>query len=67
MKLIIGMTLLVAGLVLLGFGAHFADSPLSEISEAFTGEPSDRALTFLISGAVAAFAGLATIVLPAKT
>jgi hypothetical protein len=66
MKLIIGIALLVAGLVLLGFGANAADSPMSEISEAFTGEPTDRALMFLISGAVAAFAGLATIVFPAK-
>ena len=55
---IIAIVLLVAGLIALYFGFNATSSPTEEISEALTGQYSDRTMLYLICGAVAAVAGV---------
>jgi hypothetical protein len=54
----LGVALLVGGVVLLVFGFNESQSTASEISKVFTDSPTDRAVWFLVGGAVAAAAGL---------
>lgn len=53
----IGIALLVGGVVLLVFGLNASQSFASDVSEAFTGSPTDRSMWLLVSGAVAVVAG----------
>ncbi len=53
----IGIALLVGGAVLLVFGLNASQSFASDVSEAFTGSPTDRSMWLLVSGAVAVVAG----------
>lgn len=55
---ILGIALLVGGLVALAFGLSASDSIGSDLSRAFTGNPTDKAIWLIISGAVATAAGL---------
>ncbi|MGB5245976.1 MAG: DUF3185 family protein [Woeseia sp.] len=54
---IIAVVLLVAGAVALFFGINAANAPMEEMSEALTGQYSDRTMIYLIGGAAAAIAG----------
>lgn len=58
MNKFLGPALIVAGVLLFGFGMSAADSIGSTISRAFTGSPTDKALWLLIGGAVSAVTGL---------
>lgn len=42
--------MLAVGVVLTIIGISAADSPASDISRFFTGEPTDRAIWFLVGG-----------------
>ncbi len=53
----IGIALLIGGLILLAFGMNASQSFASDVSEAFTGSPSDRSVWMLVSGSIAAVAG----------
>lgn len=53
----IGIALLIGGIILLAFGMNASQSFAWEVSEAFTGSPSDRSVWMLVSGAIAAVAG----------
>jgi hypothetical protein len=55
---VFGAMLLVAGIVLLIFGFHAENAPVNQLSHAFTGQYTDRTMTYLIVGAVAAVGGL---------
>lgn len=55
---ILGAALLVIGVILLIYGLSASDAFASEVSEAFTGEPTDRAMWLMIGGGVAAVVGL---------
>jgi uncharacterized membrane protein len=55
---IIGIILLVVGIVALYFGINAANAPMEEMTEALTGQYSDRTMLYLIGGAVAGIAGL---------
>lgn len=59
MKKTVSIILLVAGLLLLYFGYNEYQSFQSEISELFTGSPTDKSMWMLIGGAAATIAGLA--------
>jgi hypothetical protein len=50
--------LLVAGVILLGFGLNAYHSTSSDISRFFTGAPTDKALWLLIGGVVVGIVGL---------
>lgn len=67
MTRIVAFVLLAAGAVLLFFGINASESAGSEISEFFTGEPSDRAMWYMIGGAVLAAMGLGAFFLPRRT
>jgi len=62
-KRIIGVVLLVVGVVLLYFGMHATDAPVEHARETLTGNYSDRTMFYLIAGAAAGIAGLATLLI----
>jgi hypothetical protein len=51
--------LVALGVVLLVFGLQASGSITSEVSKAFTGAPTDKAVWLIGGGVVAAIAGLA--------
>ena len=61
MTKLVGVVLLVLGVVLLVFGFNAKESFASEVSETFTGNPTDASMWYLIGGAVAAVAGLVLV------
>jgi len=54
----VGIVLLVGGGILLAFGLDASNSFASDVTEAFTGSPSDRTMWMIVLGAAAAVAGL---------
>lgn len=54
----LSVALFVVGVVLLVLGFNASQSASSEISRAFTGNPADKSIWFLVGGAVAAILGL---------
>jgi uncharacterized membrane protein YidH (DUF202 family) len=54
----LSLGLLVGGVVLIVFGISAADSFSSDVSNFFTGSPTDKAIWMLIIGIVLAVAGL---------
>lgn len=61
-KMLIGAGLLVLGGVLLYFGLNATNAPTEEITEAVTGQYSDRTMMFLGGGAVSAVVGLILLI-----
>jgi len=59
MNKLIFLALLVAGVVLIIFGISATNSFGSDVSNFFTGSPTDKAIWMLIGGIVAAVIGLA--------
>ena len=53
----IGFAVLAVGVVLVIIGISAADAPMSDISRFFTGEPTDRAIWFLVGGVAAIVVG----------
>lgn len=58
MNAAVSLVLIVAGIAALIFGIQSAESLSSEISEFFTGSPTDKSIWFLILGVVLLIAGL---------
>jgi hypothetical protein len=54
----IALALLVGGVILIVMGINANNSLSSDVSRAFTGNPTDRAMWMMIGGAVAAVVGL---------
>ena len=54
----IGIALLVVGVILLVWGVNASDSLGSEISETFTGSPTDKSIWLIIGGVVSGITGL---------
>ena len=67
MKIMIGAALLAAGAVFLVVGINASDSVSSEISEFFTGEPTERAVWLIAGGAALAAAGLVALLVPGRS
>lgn len=53
----VGFAILAVGVVLLIIGISAADAPMSDVSRFFTGEPTDRAIWFMIGGVAAIAVG----------
>lgn len=62
MDKVISIAILVVGIILLYFGYQESQSVASEVSEAFTGQPTDNSIWFLVSGAVLAIIGLGGLI-----
>lgn len=54
----ISLALIAAGVLLIVFGINASNSLSSEISRAFTGSPTDKAIWLLAGGVIAAVIGL---------
>lgn len=67
MKLAIGLALLVAGIAMLVWGISAADSLESEVSEFFTGNPTDKSMWLMIGGIAAAICGIVLAALGATS
>ena len=63
MKKVIGIALLVGGVIALVYGFKAKDSIESQLTQTFTGSPSNNAKWLLIGGAVASVAGVGMILL----
>lgn len=57
MPKITSLAILVAGLVLLGFGFNAADSVSSSVSNAVSGTPTDKSIWLIVLGAIATLTG----------
>jgi len=55
----IGLALLVAGIVLIVYGVSASHSLGSQVSQTFTGAPTNKTLWLLIGGSAAAIVGAA--------
>ncbi|MCD6049618.1 MAG: rane protein [Verrucomicrobia bacterium] len=53
----LGIALLVGGAILIVFGLQASDSFSSDVSRAFTGNPTDKSMWMLVGGIVAAIVG----------
>ena len=53
----VGYALLVGGILLIVFGVQASQSVASELSEAFTGSPTDRAIWMIVGGVAATVLG----------
>ena len=54
----IAIALLVGGAILLAFGINASNSFSSDVSNFFTGSPTDKAIWMIVGGAVASVIGL---------
>jgi len=54
----IGIALLVVGVILLVWGINASESVGSQISETFTGKPTDKSIWMIIGGVVSGITGL---------
>lgn len=59
MNRIVSLALLIGGIVLIVFGVNATNSFSSDVSQFFTGSPTDKAVWMLMGGIVAAVIGLA--------
>lgn len=53
----VGYAILVGGVLLIVFGVQASQSLASEMSEVFTGSPTDRAIWMIIGGVAATIMG----------
>ena len=58
----LGIALLVVGVILLVWGINASDSVGSEISEAFTGSPTDKSIWLIIGGVVSGITGAGLLI-----
>ena len=54
----LGIALLIVGVILLVWGINASDSIGSEISETFTGKPTDKSIWMIVGGVVSGITGL---------
>lgn len=65
-KRALGIVLLVVGIILLVWGINVSNSLNSEISEFFTGSPSDKSMWLIVGGAACSVIGLIAALRPSK-
>ncbi|MFQ5994679.1 MAG: DUF3185 family protein [Acidiferrobacterales bacterium] len=58
-----GVVLLVAGVILLFWGYDVSNSLGAQLTEAFTGSPSDKAMYLFIGGGVCTVAGIVLVII----
>jgi Protein of unknown function (DUF3185) len=55
----LGIALLVAGVILIAYGINGSNSISSNVSQTFTGSPTNKTLWLLVGGSASAIVGLA--------
>jgi Protein of unknown function (DUF3185) len=55
----IGLALLVVGVILIAYGINGSNSISSNVSQTFTGSPTNKTLWLLVGGSASAIVGLA--------
>lgn len=65
-NILFGIIILVAGIVMLGFGWNASNAPMEQLSETITGRYTDMTMWYLIVGAAAACGGVALMVFGRK-
>jgi hypothetical protein len=63
----IGIAMLVVGVILLVWGVNASDSLGSEISETFTGSPSDKSIWLIIGGVASGITGLGLLLFTGRS
>jgi len=63
MNKILSLVLLIAGVILIGYGLSASDSIGSSFSRFFTGSPTDRTIWLLLGGIAAAVVGAGGLLL----
>jgi hypothetical protein len=63
----VSLALLIAGIILIGWGLNASDSVNSSFSRFFTGSPTDKSIWLLIGGGVAAIVGLGGLLRGSKS
>lgn len=58
MNKLISIALLIAGIVMIVFGAKASDSVGSDVSRLFNGTPTDKTIWLLVGGIIAAALGV---------
>lgn len=66
MNKLVSIAFLVGGIVFIIYGLNAADSFGSDVSRAFTGNPTDRSIWFLVGGLVAAILGVSGLLRGSK-
>jgi len=64
---VIGLVALVVGVILVVYGINASDSVSSEVKEALSGTPTDKAMWLLIGGAALGVLGLAVLARGVRT
>jgi drug/metabolite transporter (DMT)-like permease len=59
---ILGVVLVVVGVMLLGFGYNASQSPVEELTEAFTGRFTEETMWYFIAGAASVVGGLLLVI-----
>jgi len=67
MNKIISLSLLVGGIILIGYGVSASESIGSDFSRFFTGNPTDKTMWLLIGGTVASIVGAVGLLRGVKT
>ena len=60
----LGFALLVGGIILVVYGLNAKDSITSDVSQALSGSPSNKALWLLVCGSAASVAGAVMVLRP---
>jgi protein-S-isoprenylcysteine O-methyltransferase Ste14 len=63
----IGLAVVVVGIIVLICGIHASETIGSQAKEAVRGTPSDKSIWMIVSGAVVAILGLATLTRSGRT
>ncbi len=67
MNKIVSLALLIGGIVLIIYGLNASDSVSSDVSRFFTGNPTDKAIWFLVGGVVATAIGAGGLIRGTKS
>ena len=54
---LLGVAILVAGVIALGFAFNAADAPMEQVSETLTGKYTDNTMMYFILGGIAVVGG----------
>jgi Protein of unknown function (DUF3185) len=66
MNKMLGLVLLAAGVILLGYGINANHSLASGLSRAVTGQPTDRAMWLMVAGGIITALGVGSLLMRSR-